>query len=167
MVPDVRALIMGPTDEDPEYFEECRALVGQLGMSTTVEFTGAVAIGDWLPQVDVVALTSLSEAQPLVLLEAGAAAIPCVATNVGSCAEILLGHPSEVPNLGQGGIITDVVASADIARAMHTLLSDKAMRRSYGEALRERVRAAYSNERAIEAYRDLYDRAVNAATREA
>ena len=155
-LPDLRALVLGPTDEDPDYHGQCVALTRQLGLETCVEFTGNVAIADWLPQIHVVALTSLSEAQPLVLLEAGAAGVPCVTTNVGSCAEILLGRKSESPPHGPGGIITGLVAPAEIAEALRELLGDPAKRAAYGDNLRARVKADYSNQQALQAYTQLY-----------
>lgn len=164
-VPGVAAVVMGPTDEDPAYFEECRALVRSLGLEDTVEFTGTVNIVEHLPRVHVAVLTSLSESQPLVILEAGAAAIPFVATNVGSCREILDGRPDEAPPLGPGGIVTGLVAPGEVAEALARLLLDPALRRQYGETLRERVRRVYTSERAAEAYRVLYRRHVLAPTR--
>lgn len=164
-VPDLAAVIMGPIDEDPAYYQECRALVASLGLEDTVEFTGAVNILDHLPRVHVVVLTSLSESQPLVILEAGAAGIPFVATNVGSCREILEGRPDEAPQLGRGGITTGLVAPAEVADALGRLLLDPALRRRYGETLRERVRRVYTSERAAEAYRTLYRQHVSAPTR--
>ena len=163
-VPGLAAIVMGPTDEDPAYYEECRALVASLGLEETVEFTGTVNIVDHLPRVHVVALTSLSESQPLVILEAGAAGIPFVATNVGSCREILEGRPDETPRLGPGGLITGLVAPAEIADAVGRLLLDPMLRRRYGETLRERVRKVYTSERAAEAYRTLYRGHIGAAT---
>jgi glycosyltransferase involved in cell wall biosynthesis len=156
---------MGPTDEDPAYYEECRAFAQSLGLEDTVEFTGAVNILDHLPRVHVVVLTSLSESQPLVILEAGAAGIPFVATNVGSCREIIEGRPDEAPPLGRGGIITGLVAPGEVAEALARLLLDPALRRRYGETLRERVRRIYTSERAAEAYRTLYRQHVFAPTR--
>ncbi len=164
-VPDVRALILGPTDEDQEYFEECTALVTALGLENTVEFTGSVNILDYLSRIHVVALTSLSESQPLVILEAGAASIPFVATNVGSCREILEGRPDEVPALGPGGIITELVAPAGIAEAIGDLLADPERRRRYGETLRERVKRTYTSDKAVQAYRTLYQRLIEAPER--
>ena len=35
---DIRAIVMGPTDEDPAYYEECRALVDELGLKEIVSF---------------------------------------------------------------------------------------------------------------------------------
>jgi len=155
-VPDLCALVMGPTDEDPGYYEECRALVSDLGLQDTVTFTGTVDIVAHLPRVHVAVLTSLSESQPLVILEAGAAGIPFIATNVGSCREIIDGRADEMPPLGPGGLITGLVAPAEVADALAKLLLDPALRRHYGDTLQARVRRTYTSERAADAYADLY-----------
>lgn len=155
-VPDLRAIVMGPLDEDPAYAEECQAMVRDLGLEGCVEFTGAVNITEYLPQVHVVVLSSLSESQPLTLLEAGAAGIPFVATNVGSCREIIEGRRDEVPPLGRGGFVAPVVAPGEIATAVESLLRNHGMRRQFGETLRQRVEASYTSEKAAAAYRDLY-----------
>ncbi len=155
-MPDLRAFILGPLDEDPGYTAECRQLVTDLGLEGCVEFTGSVNIVDYLSRIHVVVLTSLSESQPLTILEAGAAGIPFVASNVGSCREILEGRSDEVPALGRGGFITPVVAPAATADAVERLLRDHALRRAFGETLRQRVRATYTSERASKAYTDLY-----------
>ena len=155
-MPQLRAYILGPLDEDPDYTAECQQLVADLGLANVVEFTGSVNIVDYLDKIHVVVLTSLSESQPLTILEAGAAGVPFVATNVGSCREIIEGRSDEVPALGAGGFITPVVAPAATAAAVERLLTDHEMRRSYGETLRQRVRATYTSERATKAYADLY-----------
>ena len=156
-VPTLRAIIMGPVDEDPDYTEGCRLLARELELDGCLEFTGSVNITDYLPDVHVVVLTSLSESQPLTLLEAGAAGIPFVATNVGSCREIIEGRSDEQPPLGRGGIVTAVVAPGEIARAVETLLVDHGMRRRFGDVLRQRVNRYYTSEQAASQYRTLYD----------
>ncbi|MDX2157312.1 MAG: GT4 family glycosyltransferase PelF [Hyphomicrobiaceae bacterium] len=163
-IPDVHALILGPTDEDADYFDECAALVASLGLEGTVEFTGTVNIVEYMSRIHVVALTSLSESQPLVILEAGAAGIPFVATNVGSCREILEGRPDETPALGPGGIVTGLVAPGEVAAALESLLTDHARRRRYGDTLRERVKRVYTAEKAADAYRGLYRQYIEAPT---
>lgn len=155
-IPDLRAYILGPLEEDPDYTAECRKLVADLDVGDCVEFTGAVNIVEYLPKVHVVVLTSLSESQPLTILEAGAAGIPFVATNVGSCREIIEGRSDEQPPLGPGGFITPVVAPAATAEAVERLLRNNDLRRTYGQTLRQRVRATYTSERAARAYTDLY-----------
>ncbi len=155
-MPDLRAYILGPLDEDPGYTAECKQLVTDLGLAGCVEFTGSVNIVDYLSRIHVVVLTSLSESQPLTILEAGAAGIPFVATNVGSCREIIDGRSDELPPLGPGGFITPVVSPAATADAVERLLRDHDLRRSFGDTLRCRVRATYTSERASKAYTDLY-----------
>lgn len=155
-IADLRALVLGPLDEDEAYAEECRALVATLGLQDTVEFLGAVNVAEHFPRIHVAVLTSLSESQPLVLLEAGAAGVPFVATNVGSCREIIEGRSDESPRLGAGGIVTPLVAPEAIADAVGALLSDHQRRRAAGRTLKARVEAYYTSERAAGAYRDLY-----------
>ena len=155
-VPDLRAWVVGPTDEDADYNKECQALVAEHGLSETVIFTGPVNILDYLGQIHVMVLTSLSESQPLVVLEAGAAGIPFVATDVGSCREIIEGRPDEMPNLGLGGAITHLAAANEIADAVEVLLRDHDKRRAAGEALRARVATHYTSTQAAAAYRTLY-----------
>ena len=160
-VPGLKALVLGALDEDPDYVAECRQLVDVLGLAETIEFTGNVDIASYMSRIHAVALTSLSESQPLVLLEAGAAGIPFVATNVGSCREVLEGRRDEDPRLGRGGIVTNVVAPEEIASALHTLLTDHPMRRAMGMALKARVERHYRSEQASLAYSALYRRLID------
>lgn len=155
-VPDLRALVLGPTDEDPGYAAQCEALGSELGMGDALLFAGKVDIREWLGEIDVVVLTSLSEAQPLSLLEAGAAAIPCIATDVGSCREIIEGSRDESPALGDGGVVVPLGSTAEIAAACAALLRDPEERARMGERLRRRVRRSYGSDRARDAYRALY-----------
>ena len=155
-IPDALMQVMGPTDEDPAYFAECERLVAELGLGETIRFTGKVDIFEALPTIDVLCLTSISEAQPLSLLEAGAARIPCVATDVGSCRDIIEGGPDEFPRLGPGGRVVAPMDSAAIGRAIVELLRDEELRRSCGEALRRRVELYYTSEAASERYANLY-----------
>lgn len=157
-IPDLRALVMGPIDEDPAYVAECRQLIADLELQDCVELTGSVRITEWLPQIHVVVLTSLSEAQPLVLLEAGAAGIPCVATNVGACREILEGAGTSTDPQEPGGYVTDLVAPQQIADRICDLLRNPALRRRLGEALRRRVHTHYTTDIARSNYDALYRR---------
>lgn len=165
-VPGLRALVLGPLDEDPAYVAECRQMVEELGLDDTVRFEGRVDVKSWLSSIHVVVLTSLSEAQPLSILEAGAAGVPCVTTNVGSCREILFGRIDENPACGPGGIVTDVVAPEQIAEGVMALLGDERLRREMGDGLQARVRRFYASEQARDSYRRLYGEAVPAEREE-
>lgn len=154
--PDIKAYVIGPTDEDAEYYEECVSLVQLLGLDQNVEFTGQVRVDEYLPAIDILVLTSISEAQPLVILEAGAAGIPIVATDVGACREIVEGVAGEEPKLGLGGIVTPLASPASTAEAIFTLLSDAALYTSASEAIATRTAQYYNETIQQQAYRNLY-----------
>jgi glycosyltransferase involved in cell wall biosynthesis len=155
-IPEAEILIIGPTDEDEEYYELCQRRVAEAGLDNTVTFTGKLNIFDILPRIDVLVLTSISEAQPLVILEAGAAHIPCVATDVGSCREIIEGGPDEIPNLGSGGRVVPPMDSKAIGAAIVELLHAPDLRRDCGNALRKRVELYYTSQLSADRYRALY-----------
>ena len=154
--PDLEALVIGPDDEDPAYAAECRRLVAEEGLEACLRFTGRADVAHYLARIDICVLTSLSEAQPLVLLEAGAAGIPSVATDVGSCREIIEGSDGD-PVSGAGGMVVPVGDSAATASAMAALLSDASLRERMGEVMRRRVSQFYNKERIDRTYRALYD----------
>ncbi len=154
--PDLKAFIIGPTDEDLEYYSECMTLVQLLGLENTITFTGQARVDDYLPMLDVLVLTSISEAQPLVMLEAGAAGIPIVATDVGSCRELIEGRADEEPSLGMGGITTALASPAATADAVFTLLSDPALYEAASTAIRTRIAQYYNEGIQQQAYRTLY-----------
>ncbi|MCB1111543.1 MAG: GT4 family glycosyltransferase PelF [Chlamydiales bacterium] len=155
-ISNIRALMIGPSDEDPEYYEECRQLVAFLGLESVFEFVGKVVVADYLGQIDVVLLTSISEAQPLVILEAGAAGIPCVTTQVGSCPELIYGTSEEVPNLGPAGIVCPLANPDAIAKAVAKLMTDTMFYDKCSRTIRKRVQRYYQEEQQQEAYANLY-----------
>jgi glycosyltransferase involved in cell wall biosynthesis len=157
LVPGVQALVLGPTDEDPDYFKECESLVRHMGIEDVVTFTGRVKLSEYLPKVDVMVLTSISEAQPLTILEAGAAGIPSVATDVGACREMILGRATESPALGPGGAVTPLCNPAATATAIARLLNDNEWYGKCSCAIRERVTSAYNKEILDRTYRELYE----------
>jgi glycosyltransferase involved in cell wall biosynthesis len=164
--PEMRAVILGATDEQPDYYVACKAAVEKLGLGSMVRFAGNVDVTQHFSYIHVNVLTSLSESQPLTLLEAGAAGIPSVATDVGSCREILLGRWDEAPALGAGGILTDVASPKATAEAIATLLLDPALRRRFGHNMQKRVRDYYDIKIVDDAYREIYDKHRNAPSRQ-
>jgi polysaccharide biosynthesis protein PelF len=159
-IPNVRVRVLGPMDEDPEYAEMCQRHAKALGLENNVAFEGKVNVLEELPKVDLIILTSISEAQPLVILEAGAVGIPTVATDVGSCAELLYGRQPEDRALGEGGIVTPMASPGETAKAILQLYRDPGLRRRMRDAMRERVRKFYDQRDMVTAYDELYRRFV-------
>ena len=98
---------------------------------------------DWYPQLDVLVLTSVSEGQPLVILEGFCYGLPCVATDVGACSELIYGREGEDRALGSAGFVTRVGAPAETAQALLQLAEDQDLRQRMGRSGQERVRRYY------------------------
>lgn len=150
------ASIYGPTNEDPAYVRRCRRLVAHLGLERVVSFRGSAPASQIYPGVDILVLTSLSEGQPLVVLEAGAAAIPVVVSDVGACRELVEGGDEPDRALGPAGIVTRLAAPEETAAAILRLARDPALREAMGESGRRRVSARYRESGTLAAYHNLY-----------
>jgi glycosyltransferase involved in cell wall biosynthesis len=152
---DVR--VIGPLDEEPAYFERCQALAQALGRDALIRFVGPQPAASLYRDLDVVVLTSISEGQPLVMLEAFARGIPAIATDVGACRELIEGADAEDRALGRAGIVTRLAAPGDTAAALIELARDPGLRQQLGDTGRRRVRARYQRSFMVDAYRRLYD----------
>ncbi|MCG3088000.1 GT4 family glycosyltransferase PelF [Sporosarcina cyprini] len=151
-IPNAIFYIMGPVDEDETYYEECCQLIDSLQVKN-IHFTGLVDVHEYIGKMDVIVLTSISEGQPLAILEAMASGKPVVATNVGGCKELLLGKED---GYGPAGIICPVLHYGEIARAIITLCKDEKLREAMGQNGYERARELYKKSEFIEKYRTLY-----------
>ena len=155
-IPNLRVRVLGPMEEDPEYAADCIAFARGLGLGDIIAFEGRVDVLQELPTLDVMVLTSISEAQPLVILEAGAVGVPVVATDVGSCSELLGGASAEDRAIGAGGLVTPMASPGETARAVLRLARDPEMRAAMRDAMRERVRRFYAQEDMVAAYDEIY-----------
>lgn len=88
-IPDAIFYAIGPTDEDPEYYDECVALVENLRLGSRFIFTGRQNVLEYYAFLDVMLLTSVREAQPLVIIEGWVAGVPSICTKVGNAPEML------------------------------------------------------------------------------
>jgi glycosyltransferase involved in cell wall biosynthesis len=152
----LQAFVLGPTDEDADYYAQCVKLARELSLEQTVRFAGRVSPVDYLPRIHVNVLTSLSEAQPLVLLEAGAAGVPTVATDVGACREMIFGPGDERPALGAGGAVVAIGDPGATADAIAEILEDRGLLDARAAAMKMRVHRYYSQQLMDSAYRHLY-----------
>lgn len=151
-VPALRLFIMGPCDEDEEYAGECFELVETLGVSDVV-FTGRVDVREYLGRMDMTILTSISEGQPLTILESFAAHKPVIATDVGNCRELIYG---EEDTFGTAGILTHIMNLEEITDAMVELAQNRERREKMGENGYHRVMSKYKIEDMRKTYYDIY-----------
>jgi glycosyltransferase involved in cell wall biosynthesis len=156
IVPDVLAILIGPEDEDPEYAAGCRRLVDQLGAGSAIEFLGRVPnVMKYLGAADVLALSSISEAQPIAMLEAAATGLAIISTDVGSCREIIEGFDGD-PVKGRGGFVVEPCNPKAMAEALATVLLDGALRSGMAEVMRRRVGSYYHKDSVTGLYEGLY-----------
>jgi colanic acid/amylovoran biosynthesis glycosyltransferase len=135
-----RLTLVGDGPERPRL----EAQAEQLGLGDAVRFTGPVAndaVPGYYARADVFCLPSFAEGLPTVLMEAMAAGLPVVATNVNGTAELV-----------EDGVSGRVVAPARadlLADALEPLLGDPRLRERIGRAARERVEQSYVLEDAV------------------
>ncbi len=155
-VPRLKVYIMGPTDIEPDYHDECVKLVDFLGLSQVIEFTGKVNVQEYYSKLDILALSSISEAQPLVILEANCVGIPVVATDVGACRELLYGSTPEDTALGKSGLVVSIMDSKQMAETIIKIWRSRELRETMGEIGKKRVKKYYDRRDLLDNYRQLY-----------
>ncbi len=151
---NVRLHIMGGVD-DQEYADECLALIEQLGLGEKIVITGRVNIVQYFEKLDFTLLTSISEGQPLSILESFAAGLPVVATDVGCCSELILGTPPD--GLGRAGYFAPPMQREQLADAMEKLASSRELRLKMGAVGRERANTYFQYAIMLKKYRALYE----------
>lgn len=150
---DAQALVVGDRSDGPvDYVRDVHRLVKDLGLSERVVFTGFRSdVADLLRLCDVVAMPSLGdEGFGRTLVEAMAVSVPVVASNHGG--------PLDIVRDGVDGFLRDPREPEAFGHAFASLLEDDRMRRTMGEAARERALEAFSSSAQAHAYAQLYRR---------
>lgn len=164
-IPGAEGWLVGPGEEDSRYFDECKALAEALGLKDSVRFLGFRDVTEILPQVAVLILSSISEALPLTLLEGFAAGVPAVATDVGSCRQLIEGRQGDAEDmaLGSAGRVVDIADAAALAEAVIGLYTDQKEWSSARAAALARVDRFYSERRMLDSYAAIYRKALGSS----
>jgi glycosyltransferase involved in cell wall biosynthesis len=129
--------------------ERLEALVGLHGLQGRVFLLGFVDDASrYLKAFDIFLLPSITEGLALVLLEAGLAGLPVVASRVG-------GIPEVIEN-GRTGILVPARDGEAIADAVRTLVADHPLAERFSKTLRERVVTNFSINRVLSETTSLY-----------
>jgi len=147
--PRARFHIVGPDDEDPKYARECRELTAGFRLEDRLFFTGRKDVREYYRFLDCLVLTSVREAQPLVILEAWAAGIPVVSTDVGNVSELLEGDRR---------FIAPVKDADGIAEGILYILSHPDEMAALNERNKKKVIARYEKKDLLLRYGELYRR---------
>ena len=153
-LPETELYVMGNMEEDPEYVALCKRTVETLGIEG-VTFTGSIDVAAYLPRMDVLVLSSISEGQPLSVLEGFAAHRPYVTTDVGCCRELIYGDSTDT--LGTAGAVVAPMDYEAMAREILRLARDYKLRKEMAAVGYERCRRGYTYEHFIASYRRIYE----------
>lgn len=148
---DTKLYLIGPIDENKEYYKECAELVKNLELERYVVFTGREDVKKYYKFLDLLMLTSISEGQPLSVLEGLAAGIPFIATDVGNCREIIKEKPE-----GEAGVIIPPTAYVELGEAIVNLYQHQERLEIMGEIGRKIVEKYYAKKNFIESYKKIY-----------
>lgn len=157
--PNAKFFIAGPYDEDPEYYQQCLQLVDALSVSD-ISFVGFAKVTEFLPNMNIIVLTSISEGQPLSLLEAMAGGLPFVTTNVGCCRELAEGFSEE--DKGVCGYVVPVMNPGAIADAIGKLIKNPRLCAEMGKVGRRRIQAYYRMKDCFDSVLNIYQKVVKA-----
>lgn len=113
---------------------ELTALSEHLGISDHIDFTGQLShhqVFEELARSDIFVFTSYSEGRPNAVLEAMAASLPVISTNISGVRELV--------NHNQQGLLFTTDDTADLAAHITRLASSRAFREQLGKNARARI----------------------------
>lgn len=114
--------------------DDMHTLARELEIDDSITFYGQRDdVSALLGRMDIFALTSTSEGMPNAVMEAMAAGLPVVATDVGDCRELITD--------GENGLIVPTGDVNALASALIRLIEDAELRRRMGRRSHERIQA--------------------------
>lgn len=156
--PNLHLDVLGPTEHVPDYYEACLAKIESLGLQDMVTIHGTVNVRDMLDQFDLLVLPSYNEGQPIVVLEAMAAGIPTVGSNVGGMSQ-LVGDDLDTNDGRTWGACGELLSPGDVeamAQQIQAVIGDVDRYRSYCVNARGRVEDFFQLHEVMSSYNKLY-----------
>lgn len=143
--PPFRYVIIG----DGELRPELQKIISENNLAEIAHLAGFIPDAKTLLSgADILLLPSLKEGLPYVLLEAGAASVPVVATNVGGVSDIVSDMES--------GMLVRAKREKEIADALRFLLVNHKKRDAFGTALKVKVLRDFRFDKMLAATLALY-----------
>jgi glycosyltransferase involved in cell wall biosynthesis len=131
---------------------ELARLAASLGVSERVHLLGEVDdVRPYFHAADLFVLPSVerSEAFGIVQIEAQAAGLPIVATELGTGTSYVTRH-------GETGFVVPPADPLALARAIKVLLANPALAKAFGQAGRARAKAEFTSERMLDRVEEVY-----------
>lgn len=144
-------IIGGPDAFMPEYADELRTLVSARGLEPYLIFTGDRAdVPRLLHALDAYVWLSHGEGMPHVILEAGAARLPVIATRDGGTPDVIVD--------GETGLFVPHRSPVAVAAALERVLTEPALAARLGMNLRRRVEREFATDVVCRRWEELLGR---------
>jgi glycosyltransferase involved in cell wall biosynthesis len=144
-VSGARVVLLG---DGPQRAELAEA-VQRHGLSDRVLFRGVVEeVAPYLRASDIFAFPTMGEGMPNALLEAMATGLPCVASAVGGCRDVITN--------GETGLLVPPGDAAAFQEALEALIQSSGTRERLGAAARQDAVSRFGLERMVERYETCY-----------
>jgi len=144
-IPDVIFIIIGDGQEK----DDLERLIIRFKLRDRVFLAGRIeSASSYLKAFDIATLTSITEALPYFLLEAGASGLPIVASNVGGIPEIIENNVS--------GILIRSKSAGEVERAIEYVLSHRREAADLGNELAKKIAREFNIRDMIDATVALY-----------
>ncbi len=149
-VPNLRFVVVGGLDEaKPDQLSA--ADLAAVGRRAAITFLGLRDdVEDLYGAMDMYVLASHREGFPRSAMEAAAAGLPVVATDIRGCRQVV--EP------GRTGMLVPVRSAPSLAEAIATLATDRELRARMGAAALEKARREFDDRRPIRITLETYER---------
>ncbi|MCH7883420.1 glycosyltransferase family 4 protein [Patescibacteria group bacterium] len=142
---ELRAILIARGEEK----SNLKSQTSNLGLDETVFFIENLSpASPYLKAFDIFVLPSLKEGLPYVLLEAGLAQLPVIATDVGGNTDIIEHEKT--------GLLVPAANSEALAEAIKRLLNDVNLRQTLAQNLREKILRKFSKKEMLQKTFALY-----------
>jgi len=133
---------------DGEERNNLEILIGKLGLEKNIYLMGFLEeAATYLKAFDIFTLTSIKEGLPFVLLEAGLAELPVLASKIPGITDVLD---------NKTGVLVEKENPDEIAQKLQELFADKRKTAKLGRNIREKVNNTFSFKRTLEKTISLY-----------
>src|SRR3990172_7074684 len=131
--PNAKFKIIGPK-EDQSYFNKLQKIITTSGVSNNIEFVGTIPhnnLAKWYNSSKIFVLTSKTEEQSIVTLEAMSCGLPVIVTPVGALADLVKD--------GENGYLIGHKKPEILAQHVMTLLQNDELREKLGDKARKTI----------------------------
>jgi glycosyltransferase involved in cell wall biosynthesis len=135
---------------DGEKREKLQQRIARYNLEDTIFLTGRIDEAEkYLKAFDIFTLTSITEALPYVILEAGQAGLPIIASGVGGIPEII----DDMEN----GILVRPKEPEEILKAINFLLANPEKMKFFSQNIEKKIRADFNKETMVKKTMELYN----------